>query len=287
MRTKITVLAALIAALLGGNAAFADNDGVNRTTLPGNPAVPGVFVDVGAGAIDLGELSSGVQAELSDLRTDTDANGATIGVQGVAIADHETRVSALEVDSAAHASAITALQSGHAAQQATLDDHEARITAGETKDVEQDARHDTAEAKNSQQDGRLDGHDTQLASHSATLTTHAAQIGSLETVAAAHEVRLDAHDALLSQHSATLGAHGKRLDEHARGLAIAVAMPDAWLSDKKSFGIFGSVGGFEDETALGFAAIGRVSDTWSVNGKLGFDTSGKSFGWQIGAGAQW
>ena len=91
---------------------------------------------------------------------------------------------------------------------------------------------------------------------------------------------LDAHTALLSQHT-------KRLDEQAKGLAIAMSMPDAWLSDKKTFGIFGSIGGFGDETAMGFAAIGRLNETWSVNGKFGADTSFEEFGWQVGFGAQW
>lgn len=91
---------------------------------------------------------------------------------------------------------------------------------------------------------------------------------------------LDAHTSMLSQHS-------KRLDTLDKGLAIAMAMPDAWLSDKKRFGIFGAVGGFGDETALGFAAIGRIDETWTLNAKAGSDTEFKEFGWQVGVGAQW
>ncbi len=117
------------------------------------------------------------------------------------------------------------------------------------------------------------------------------QIGSLEVVTSdsggrlatdggAIFSRLDSQSALLSQHSATL-------EEHEKGLAIAMAMPDAWLSDKKHFGIFGSVGGFGGETALGLAAIGRLNETWSVNGKLGSDMDFDQFGWQVGFGAQW
>ena len=84
-----------------------------------------------------------------------------------------------------------------------------------------------------------------------------------------------------------LDNHSSQLAEHAKGLAIAMAMPNAWLSDKKSFGIFGSVGGFDDETAVGFAAIGRIDETFSLNAKFGSDTEFKQFGWQVGAGAQW
>jgi hypothetical protein len=113
-----------------------------------------------------------------------------------------------------------------------------------------------------------------------TLTTHNAQISQLYTLSAQQGAMLSDHSRLLTDHTNQLGEHGK-------AIAISLSMPDAWLSDKKRFGIFGSVGGFGDETALGFAAIGRIDNTWSVNAKFGTDTSFDQFGWQIGAGAQW
>jgi trimeric autotransporter adhesin len=117
------------------------------------------------------------------------------------------------------------------------------------------------------------------------------QIGATEIVTTDAEGRLatdggstfraiSANTALLSQHTA-------KLEEHSKGLAIAMAMPDAWLSDKKRFGIFGAIGGFEGETAIGFAAIGRLDETFSVNAKLGADTDFDHIGWQVGVGAQW
>lgn len=91
---------------------------------------------------------------------------------------------------------------------------------------------------------------------------------------------LDAHSAMLSQHS-------KRLDTLDKGVAIAMAMPDAWLSDKERFAIAGSLGGFGDETAIGFAAIARIDQTWSLNAKAGADTEFKEFGFAVGARAGW
>jgi hypothetical protein len=114
----------------------------------------------------------------------------------------------------------------------------------------------------------------------STLGTHNSQIAALNSLTASHGATLNAHGALLSEHSA-------KLEDHSKGLAIAMAMPDAWLSDKKRFGIFGAVGGFGDETALGFAAIGRIDETFSLNAKLGSDTEFKEYGWQVGVGAQW
>jgi hypothetical protein len=96
---------------------------------------------------------------------------------------------------------------------------------------------------------------------------------------------LSAHDAMLSQHAATLSDHSARLNEHEKGLAIAMAMPDAWLSDKERFAIAGNLGGFGDETAVGLAAIIRVDEHWSLNGKFGSDTQFEQFGWTVGARA--
>lgn len=92
---------------------------------------------------------------------------------------------------------------------------------------------------------------------------------------------------LIDRNSDAIARNGIKIDDLSKGVAIAAAMPDAWLGDTKRFGIFGSVGGFDDETALGFAAIGRIDETWSLNAKLGVDTSFDKVGWQVGAGAQW
>jgi hypothetical protein len=145
------------------------------------------------------------------------------------------------------------------------------ILDARTKDLDERAK--TAKTKNDQQDGRLDAHDVAIGNHND-------QIGELYSLNTGQQTTLNAHTALLSEHTA-------RLDEHEKGLAIAMAMPDAWLSDKKHFGIFGSVGGFGDETAVGFAAIGRLDETFSLNAKFGSDTSFNEFGWQVGVGAQW
>ena len=113
------------------------------------------------------------------------------------------------------------------------------------------------------------------------------RLGSLETVNVDQGSAINAHSALLSEHSATLADHGKRLDSVEKGLAIATAMPDTWLSDKQSFAIAAGVGGFGDEVALGFAAIGRIDETWSVNAGFGGDTEFKEFGWKAGVRAGW
>jgi hypothetical protein len=163
-------------------------------------------------------------------------------------------------------------------RQVTLGTKDETIRAeGITSQKSKDRQIGPREVVTSDAGGRLATDGGQIFS---TLGTHNSQIAALQDLAGVHGARLDAHSALLSQHTA-------QLDEQAKGLAIAMAMPDAWLSDKKRFGIFGAVGGFGDETALGFAAIGRIDETWSLNAKLGADTEFDQFGWQIGVGAQW
>lgn len=99
--------------------------------------------------------------------------------------------------------------------------------------------------------------------------------------------RLDGHDQAITAQSALLSEHTARLNEQAKGLAIAMAMPDAWLGEKQRFAIAGGVGGFGDETAIAFSAIGRLDETWSLNAGFGGDTEFKEFGWKVGARAGW
>lgn len=110
------------------------------------------------------------------------------------------------------------------------------------------------------------------------------QIGSLELVTTDSEGRLASDGGAVF---ARLNAYEGKLEQHAKGIAIAMSLPDAWIESNKRFAIAGSVGGFDGETALGAAAILRLDDVWSVNGKLGSDTSFEEFGWQLGARASW
>ena len=127
---------------------------------------------------------------------------------------------------------------------------------------------------------KLGEHDGRLNNHAVHLANHGGRIGNLEADNANQWSHIRANSEMLKQ-------HGEHLDTIDKGLAITAALPDAWLGDSKHFGVFASVGGFNDETAFGFAAIGRINQTFSINTKLGTDTSFEEFAWQLGAGAQW
>lgn len=292
MKVAVSAIAALIAMTVGASAACNVTGNIVTFTLSGN------------------------------LNESDCASSATVAAQGVSIANLQasdaaqgTAISGLQATVATHTSQIGTLQTSDSNQNAAIilnyawdGAQQAQINVAAAKNAQQDGRLTDVEDKNDEQDDRLNKHrqaiiqnykiDTKQQkqidqqgkaiaynyawdwAQQKQINNHSQRIGSLEDVTATHDGRLNAHDALLSDHSA-------RLDEHAKGLAIAMAMPDAWLSDRKRFGIFGAVGGFEGETALGFAAIGRINETWSVNAKLGADTEFDRVGWQVGVGAQW
>jgi hypothetical protein len=162
--------------------------------------------------------------------------------------------------------------------QVTLGTKDETIRAqGVTSQKSKDRQQGPVEVVTSDSGGRLATDGGQIFS---TLGTHNDQIQHLYGLHNQQQQTLNAHTALLSEHTA-------KLEDHSKGLAIAMAMPDAWLSDKKRFGLFGAVGGYDGETAIGFAAIGRIDETFTLNAKVGTDTDFDNFGWQVGVGAQW
>jgi hypothetical protein len=172
-------------------------------------------------------------------------------------------------------------------QDARLDGHGKKLTDHEGRITTNTAGVAANKAKNTEQDGRLDdvedvnkAQDLVLVNHGSRISTNEGAIGNLQLDNEKQWNAIHANTDTLANHS----AHLNKLD---KGLAVAMSLPDAWLSDSKKFGIFGSIGGYNGETALGFAAIGRLDDTWTLNAKVGTDTSFDQVGWQVGAGAQW
>lgn len=214
-------------------------------------------------------------------------------------------ISTLQGTATTHEGWLTTLQTDKADKSYVDNENAAQDSANTTKNDEQDAAIATEKGRNDTQDTTLADHETRITANKARLDTFTPDSGGadgsiekwaggvnksisdIENVNTEQWKAIHDNSSLLKEHSATLSQHTQKLEEHEKGLAIAMAMPDVWLSDSKSFGVFGSVGGFGDETALGFAAIGRVDKTWSLNAKFGGDTEFKQFGWSAGAGAQW
>jgi hypothetical protein len=214
--------------------------------------------------------------------SDAAQNTAIAGLQGT-VGGHTSQINALQTSDANQNAAIIfnyvwdgvqqtqigALQSGHVAQQGQIN----TLQSGKVDKT----RLDNFGPSNAAPAGSLE---RWAGGVDGALTTHNGQIAALESLAATQGAQINANTALLSQHTA-------KLEDHSKGLAIAMAMPDAWLSDKKRFGVFGAIGGLDGETAMDFAAIGRIDETFSLNAKLGADMDFDQFGWQVGVGAQW
>lgn len=72
------------------------------------------------------------------------------------------------------------------------------------------------------------------------------------------------------------------LEKHARGIAIATAMPDAYLMPGEKAMIAGNIGGFGGTSAIAIAGAVRVSKRLSFNAGIGADTRFKDVGWKAG-----
>lgn len=231
----------------------------------------------------------------SGAHTETDcASAADVTVlQGIAVT-HGTDIAALQTGKAD----VTYVDSQNAAQD-TIINQKADTTYVDSQNGAQDAVIAT-KASTAYVDGQNAAQDTVIATKASTTYVNSQNAiqdnrlnsfngtgGSLETWASGVDSTLNAHGAMLSDHAVQLGKIHGTLSEHAKGIAIATAIPDAWLSDKESFAIAGGIGGFGDETALGLIAIGRIDNTWSLNAGLGADTEFKEFGWKAGVRAGW
>ncbi len=261
MRISAILIAASMT--LTASAVLADSDGVTRSTiLPGNPALPGISVDIADGSVGKAELTGALQTEIDGKANTTDVDAANAAQDAVTA----TKASTADVDAA------------NAAQDADIATKASKtyVDAQDAKKVDK-TRLDNFGPSNAAPAGSVE---RWAGGVNSTLTTHNQQIAALESTTADHERAISAHSALLSQHTA-------ELDRHAKGIAIAMALPDAWIESNKRFAVAGSVGGFDSETAIGAAAILRLDDIWSVNGKLGADTDFSEMGWQVGARASW
>ena len=79
----------------------------------------------------------------------------------------------------------------------------------------------------------------------------------------------------------------QELEKHARGIAIATAMPDAHLNQSENFVIAGNVGGYGSETAFGFGGAVRIDEHLSMSLSMATDTGFKDTGWKVGGRVGW
>lgn len=239
-------------------------------TAIGNGARVGRFVEAVEGSP--ATCSAGAVNEAGDgcVEEGADFTPAVEAVPAHTIpADSGTAVGARAVVEHEHSTAIGADAKTDKANQIVLGTKDDTVTAPGIASEKSKARQSgPIEVVTSDKDGNLATDGGQIFG----------RLDSLESVNASQGAAINAHSALLSEHAA-------RLDKQARGLAIAMAMPDTWLQPNEKFAIAGGFGGFDSETALAFSTIARIDETWSLNAGLGADIEFKEFGWKVGARA--
>lgn len=120
------------------------------------------------------------------------------------------------------------------------------------------------------------------------------QVGPVELVTTDSEGRLatdggstfaviDDNRAAIAHNRDLIDDNTARLGKAEKGIAISNALPDTWLSDRENFAIGANLGFAGGETAIGMSMIGRLDEHWSLNGKMGADTSFDEVGGSIGA----
>ena len=91
--------------------------------------------------------------------------------------------------------------------------------------------------------------------------------------------------AAIESNAHAIAANSTAIQENAEGVAIAMAMPDAFLDSTENFSIAAGFGGFNGETAFGAIGTARIYGSFSAYAGGGVSTSGSQWGWKVGARA--
>ena len=79
----------------------------------------------------------------------------------------------------------------------------------------------------------------------------------------------------------------RRLDRHADGIAMALALQSAVVPSSSNGGIAIGLGNFDGATAFGFNGLFRVDDRWHVNAGVGIASNRQAVGTRIGLSFHW
>ena len=95
--------------------------------------------------------------------------------------------------------------------------------------------------------------------------------------------QVDENTEAIERNTAAIGRHEKRIDENTEGVALALAVSGGVsFPNTKAFAVSGGWGTFEGSHALGFGAIGRVSDKVYLTGGVGMGLENSTVGGRAG-----
>ena len=115
---------------------------------------------------------------------------------------------------------------------------------------------------------------TQISSNTGRLSLAEANISSNSLAIADNSARISNTESILA-------SQFDEFDKVNSGVAIALALPDAYLGNHENFAIAGGVGQFGSEIGFGMNLIARGDDGWSLG--LGVGTSGGEVGSKVQA----
>ena len=79
----------------------------------------------------------------------------------------------------------------------------------------------------------------------------------------------------------------KKIDENTQGIAIAIAMGGLTLPANKSMAVSVSGGFYEGKQAVAAQTAIKLTETFTLNGGVGYGLSGSQVGGRVGITAAW
>lgn len=123
----------------------------------------------------------------------------------------------------------------------------------------------------------------QVQQNTAQIASNTSEIAKTQGEVQRLGAQVEENTSAIERNTAAIARQEKRIDENSEGVAMALAMAGgASLPNSKTFALSGGWGTFEGSNALGFGAIGRVSDKVYLTGGVGMGLNNSTVGGRAG-----
>ena len=250
----------------------------NRTDIDANTsAIDNVTTVINNTGDDVDQLALVV----GDNRTDIDANTIAIGDNRTDIDANTIAIGDNRIDIEANTTAIAGISTG-------VGDLTDRVTANEETNDWQDTDIAANAETNDWQDMDIASNTEMIATEASRNDTQAIAInqnaGSITENSAAilgNNQLIVANQNLIGRNYGLILDNAERIDKLAKGVAMSMSVPDAYLDKSESLSIAGGLGTFDGEVGFGAAITIRGNDNWSFS--AGSALAGGEFGGKVSA----
>jgi YadA-like membrane anchor domain len=123
----------------------------------------------------------------------------------------------------------------------------------------------------------------QVQQNTAQIASNTSEIAKTQGEVQRLGAQVEENTSAIERNTAAIARQEKRIDENSEGVAMALAMAGgASLPNRKTLALSGGWGTFEGSNALGFGAIGRVSDKVYLTGGVGMGLNNSTVGGRAG-----